>query len=40
MNLPFWFKQTGAKFVKNNKLYNIPRKLQHIQATKANLDFS
>lgn len=37
-NIPFWFKQTGARFVKENKLYYIPRKLQGVQANKANLN--
>lgn len=31
----FWFKQTGARFVKDGKLYNIPRRFQHEQARKA-----
>ena len=38
-NVPFKFKQTGANFVKDGKLYKIPRRLQHIQAQKANIDF-
>lgn len=33
----FWFKQTGYRFVKDGKVYLIPRKLQHQQARKANL---
>lgn len=37
-NVGFYFKQTGAKFIKDNKLYNIPRKLQHSQAKKANIN--
>lgn len=36
----FYFKQTGAKFVKDNKLYNIPRELQHSQARKADISVS
>lgn len=35
--VPFWFKQTGYRFIKNGKLYIIPRKFQHSQARKANL---
>ena len=34
----FRFKQTGANFVKDGKHYTIPRKLQHTQAQKANID--
>lgn len=34
----FYFKQTGAKFIKDNRLYNIPRKLQHSQAAKAGIN--
>ncbi len=37
--VPFKFKQTGANFIKDGKLYKIPRRLQHIQAQKANIDF-
>lgn len=39
-NIPFHFKQTGANFKKDNKIYLIPRKLQEIQARKANIDTS
>ncbi|MFV0417859.1 MAG: DUF5131 family protein [Dysgonomonas sp.] len=39
-NISFWFKQTGAKFMKDGKIYNIPRKMQHIQARKAGLNTS
>lgn len=38
-NIPFRFHQTGARFIKNGKLYQIPRKYQHSQAHKANIDF-
>lgn len=31
----FHFHQTGAYFIKNGRLYNIPRKFQHSQAEKA-----
>jgi protein gp37 len=37
--ISFYFKQTGAKFVKDGKLYNIPRKYQHAQAAKANISY-
>ncbi len=36
--IPFSFRQTGARFEKNGKIYLIPRKLQHSQAKKANID--
>jgi len=38
-NVPFWFKQTGAKFVKDGRLYYIKRQLQHSQARKAGINF-
>ena len=34
----FTFKQTGANFIKNGKLYRIERRDQHIQAKKANIN--
>ena len=34
----FHFKQTGAKFLKDGRLFDIPRKLQMTQASKAGLD--
>lgn len=34
----FHFHQTGAHFVKDGKLYDIPRKYQHSQAAKAGVD--
>ena len=37
--VPFVFRQTGANFVKDGRLYRIPRPLQHEQAQKAGLDF-
>ena len=37
-DVPFRFKQTGANFKKDGKLYRIPRKLQHVQARKANIN--
>jgi len=36
----FWFKQTGAKFLKNGKTFSIPRQLQHSQARKANINLN
>ena len=36
--ISFYFHQTGAKLIKDGKLYRIPRKLQHTQAHKAGLD--
>ena len=38
-NVSFHFKQTGARFVKDGRLYNIKRKDQHLQAAKAGIDF-
>ncbi len=37
-DIAFYYHQTGAKLKKDGKLYNIPRKQQHIQAKKAGLD--
>ena len=36
----FQFKQTGARFEKDGRLYNIDRKLQELQAHKAGIDLS
>ncbi len=36
--IPFWFQQTGANFRKDGKYYHIPRKEQHSQARKANIN--
>jgi protein gp37 len=36
--ISFYYHQTGAKLIKDGRLYKIPRKLQHIQAHKAGLD--
>lgn len=36
--IPFWFKQTGSKFLKDGKLYNVPRQFQHKQARKAGIN--
>ena len=38
-NVPFYFKQTGANFVKDGVKYNIPRYKQLIQADKANINY-
>lgn len=37
--VPFTFRQTGARFVKDGRLYRIPRRLQHSQARKAGINF-
>ncbi len=37
-SVPFRFKQTGAYFRKDGRIYRIPRKLQHSQARKAGID--
>ncbi|HNY00958.1 MAG TPA: DUF5131 family protein [Bacteroidales bacterium] len=34
----FHFKQTGAKFVKDGRLWTIPRRKQHSQAARAGID--
>ena len=39
-SVPFHFKQTGARFKKDGKTYNIERKYQHSQAKKAKIDFT
>lgn len=36
--VPFHFKQTGAHFEKDGKLFNVPRQFQQAQAQKAGLD--
>lgn len=36
--VPFYFKQTGASFIKDGKTYRIPRAIQMSQARKANID--
>ena len=36
--ISFYYHQTGAKLIKNGKLYHIPRPQQHSQAHKAGLD--
>ena len=37
-NVSFWFKQTGAKFIKEGRLFRIKRQLQHSQARKAGIN--
>ena len=39
-NVSFWFKQTGARLIKEGKLYQINRRLQHAQARKSGINFS
>ena len=36
----FWFKQTGSKFVKDGKTYNVKLQFQHSQARKAGINIS
>lgn len=38
--VPFVFKQTGANFVKDGRVYHIPRSQQHSQAKKAGIDLA
>lgn len=38
-NVSFWFKQTGSKFIKDGKSYDIRRQFQHSQARKAGINF-
>ena len=37
--IPFRFHQTGARFIKDGKMYRIPRRYQLSQAHKANIDY-
>lgn len=37
--VPFHFKQTGARFIKDGRSYRIERKYQHAQAKKARIDY-
>lgn len=39
-NVAFWFKQTGAKFVKDGKLYTVNQIFQHSQARKAGINYT
>ena len=38
-NIPFHFQQTGARLIKDEKTYHIPRCHQHSQAHRANIDY-
>lgn len=38
-DVPFHFKQTGSRFQKGNRIYEIPRQLQAVQAKKAGIDY-
>lgn len=38
-HVSFYFKQTGAKFVKDEKLYRVKRQFQHSQARKSGISF-
>ena len=38
-SVPFQFHQTGACFVKDGRMYRIPRRFQAIQARKAGIDY-
>ena len=38
-DVPFYFKQTGARFKKGDKIYNVDRKDQMSQARKAGVDY-
>lgn len=39
-DVPFWFHQTGARLVKEGRLYRIPRARQHDQARRAGIDYA
>lgn len=39
-HVPFRFKQTGARFIKDGRCYRIQRRFQHSQAKKAGIDFA
>lgn len=38
-NVSFYFKQTGANFRKDGRVYHVERRLQHQQAQRAGIDF-
>lgn len=38
-DVPFYFKQTGARFIKNGKTYLVKRQYQHSQARRAGINF-
>lgn len=37
--IPFVFRQTGAKFIKDGKMYRVPKIKQHEQAEKAGINY-
>ena len=37
--VPFQFHQTGAYFIKDGKMYHVPRRFQMSQAKKAGIDY-
>ncbi len=37
--IPFWYHQTGARLLKEGRLYRIRREYQHAQARKAGIDY-
>lgn len=37
--IPFWYHQTGARLLKEDRLYRIRREYQHAQARKAGIDY-
>lgn len=39
-NISFYYHQTGAKLIKNGRLYRIPKEKQNEQATRAGIDFA
>lgn len=39
-DISFWFKQTGTHFLKDGKKYTVRKRLQHVQARKAGINFS
>ncbi len=39
VGVPFRFRQTGARFIKDGRAYRIERKHQHAQAKKAHIDY-
>ena len=38
-DIPFGYHQTGARLVKDGRLYRIRRRFQHAQARKAGIDY-
>lgn len=39
-NVSFYYHKTGAKLMKNGKMYRIPKDKQNEQATRAGIDFA